>query len=231
MKMQQLLFKLLFLLSPVSHSMADAPVLPAPSSSPVEITLMSQLRQGFRELCADCRVEFRDIKIPEFSKEDAADLKVNFQSLKWGGGFLLPVEFLGQTQAYISGQVRLYRQGLQTTRSLNAIQPVQLADVKTEWIDVTFLKDDLANEKDLQGAVTRAFIGLRRPLLKSDLRLPQIVSRGQIVKVTHGTDSFEVETQMKAEESGSLGDLIRVRGEGNRVLSVRVTEPGAARLE
>lgn len=197
----------------------------------VEATLLSQLRQGYRSICEDCRIEFKDVKIPKFTAEDSPDLKIDFENLKWGGSFLLPVTFLGQTQAYISGQVRLHRQGLISARALNALEIITTADIKTDWLDVTFLKDELANEADLNGVVSRRFIGIRQPLLKSDLRRPQVITRGQMIKVVTGDEQFEVTAQMKAEENGSVGDYIRVKSDLNKVLTVKVIEPGTGRLE
>lgn len=197
----------------------------------VEATLLAQLRQGYRELCADCRVEFRDVKFPPFATEDAPDLKIGFKDLKWGGSFLLPVEFLGETQSYISGQVRLHRRALQAARTVNALTAIGAADVREDWTDVTFLKDEPATLADLDGAVAKKFLSLRQTILKSDLRLPQIVSRGQMIKVVTGNESFEISGQFRAEENGSLGDYVRVKNDQNRILSVRVTAPGTARLE
>lgn len=197
----------------------------------VEATLLAQLRQGYRELCDDCRVEFRDVKFPPFATEDAPDLKIGFKDLKWGGSFLLPVEFLGETQSYISGQVRLLRRGLQAARTINALAAITAEDLKEDWIDVTFLKDEPATLADLDGAVAKRFLALRQTVLKSDLRLPQIVSRGQMIKVVTGNDAFEITSQFRAEENGSLGDYVRVKNEQNKILSVRVTAPGTARLE
>lgn len=203
----------------------------ATGKSLVEATLMMQLRQGYSDLCSDCRIEFKEVKLPPFSPEDAADLKINFKDLKWGGSFLLPVQFLGQDQAYVSGQVRLYRKGLQAARTINALAPISAADVKTDWIDATFLKDQPASPEDLEGAVAHRFLSLRQTILKSDLRLPQIISRGQMVKVTSGNESFEITAQMRAENSASLGESLRVKNEQNKILTVKVTAPGAARLE
>lgn len=197
----------------------------------VEATLLAQLRQGYRNLCDDCRVEFRDVKFPPFAVEDVADLKIGFKDLKWGGSFLLPVEFLGETQSYISGQVRLHRQGLQAARTLNALAVLNPSDLKSEWIDVTFLKDDLATYADLDGAVAKRFLALRQTVLKSDLRLPQIVSRGQMIKVVAGNDTFEITSHFRAEENGSMGDYVRVKSDQNKILSVRVIAPGTGRLE
>lgn len=206
-------------------------ILPENTNGLVEASLLSQLRQGYQQLCSDCRIEFKDIKIPAFSPEDVADLKIDFQSLKWGGSFLFPVEFLGQPQAYISGQVRLHRKGVQAARAVNALEILSAADVKEDWIDATFLKDQPAGMEDLSGAVAKRFLSLRQPILKSDLRLPQIVSRGQIIKVLTGTENFEIVSQMRAEDSGSMGEMIRVKTDANKILSVKVSAPGTARLE
>lgn len=198
----------------------------------VEAALLSQLRMGFRSLCEDCRIEFKEVKIPKFAKEDLAELRINFQNLKWNGSFLLPIEFLGQPQAFISGQVRIFRQGLVTKQALASMDAITADITSEEWIDVTFLKDRLVTAKDLNNVVAARGLPIRQALVRSDLRKPELVKRGQSIKIVYGNENFEVTTQMKAEESGAEGDLIKVKAlDSAKVFSAKITESGAARIQ
>src|SRR5690606_13249839 len=101
-----------------------------------------------------------------------------------------------------------------------------------QWVDVTFSKDQLASREDIAFMTPRRFIGVRQALMKSDLRKSFAVQRGQTVRVTSGGEMFEVTTRMKAEESGAVGDSIRVKNlETKKVLSARVISQGAVRIE
>lgn len=106
------------------------------------------------------------------------------------------------------------------------------SDVRPDWIDVTLMKDQLAQVQDLEGFTAKKFFAVRDPILRGDLRMEPVVKRGQVMNVITGNELFSVATQMKAEESGAPGDMIRVKGvENNKIISVRVQQDGTGRFE
>lgn len=144
----------------------------------------------------------------------------------------MPIEFLGQTQAYISGQVRIYKKGLVTKQAVASQQALSEEAVVDEWIDVTFSKDRLASLADLKNVVAARPLQIRQAILLSDLRKPELIKRGQSVKVSYGNNLFEVTTQMRAEESGAEGDSIKLKTfDTNKVFNAKIIESGAARIE
>lgn len=200
--------------------------------SPIEQRVLSQVRQAYQELCSDCRFEFRELRLPEINIKALDDLNVVIDGVTWAGSFLLPLEIAGQRVGWASGQIKILRQGLVARRALQTGDQITEADVEKEWVNVTFIKDQLATVQDISRLTPKRFLAVRQPLVMSELKKTTIVQRGQTVKVTYGDSDFEISTQMKAEESGGLGDLIRVKNtETQKILTVRVDKEGSARIE
>ncbi len=198
----------------------------------IEQKVLSQIRASYRAICSDCRFEFKQLRIPELNTKSSEDVQVITDGITWAGSFLLPLEVSGNRVGWISGQVKIFQQGLLARRGLQPGDSLSPADVEKEWIDVTFIKDQLASMADLARLTPKKFLGIRQPIVMSDLRKIIVVQRGQTVKISLGEGDFEITTSMKAEDSGSIGDLIRVKNvETQKILSARVEKEGSARVE
>lgn len=200
--------------------------------SPIEGRVLSQVRQAYQNLCEDCRFEFRELRLPQMNAKSAEDLRVITDGVSWAGSFLLPLEVSGARVGWVSGQIKILRKGLIARRALQSGDALTGADVETEWVNVTFIKDQLAKIEDIARMTPKRFIGIRQPVLISELKKTIVVQRGQIVRVTYGDGGFEISTQMKAEDAGGIGDLIRVKNtETQKILSARVDKEGSVRFE
>lgn len=199
----------------------------------LEPVVLAQIREAYKNLCETCRIEFKQLHIPEVRFNSAEDVKVITDGVAWAGSFLLPLEVSGTRAGWVSGQVKISQQGLVARRALQSGENLTAEDVEKDWIDVTFMKDQLAQVSDFARLAPKKFIGARQPLMMSDLRKIFVVQRGQTVKISLGGDAgFEITTSMRAEDNGAIGDLIRVKNlETQKILSVRVEKEGSARVE
>jgi flagella basal body P-ring formation protein FlgA len=202
------------------------------SVAQTHLQYLMEIRPAYKQICSDCRFEFSEIRVSSSLKEGLEKAKVNTDSLKWGRSFLLPLEIEGKNVGWVSGQVKILKLGLRALRALPQGQTLKGEDFRPDWIDITLAKDQLAQIEDLKGVDARRFLSVRDSLMKSDLKKSQLVSRGQIINVTTGSEAFTVSTQMKAEEAGGFGDIIRVKSnENQKVLSVRLQDDGSGRFE
>lgn len=197
-----------------------------------ELQYLVEIRPAYKQICGDCRFEFSEVRVSSALKEGLDKAKVKTESLKWGQSFLLPLEIEGQNVGWVSGRVKILKLGLRALRAMPQGQTLNSDDFRPDWIDVTLSKDQPAQVSDLQGVDARRFISVRDALMKGDLKKSQLVARGQIINVIAGSDVFTVSTQMRAEDAGGFGDLIRVKGtDSQKVLSVRVQNDGSGRFE
>ncbi len=201
-------------------------------SASSDLQYLMEIRPAYKQICGDCRFEFSEIRVSTSLKTGLEKAKVNTEALKWGRSFLLPLEIEGQNVGWVSGQVKILKLGLRAVKALNHGQSIKAEDVRPDWVDITLAKDQLAQNEDLNGVDARRFLSVREAIMKSDLKKSQLVARGQIINVITGSDSFTVSTQMKAEEAGGFGDMIRVKSnENQKVLSVRLQNDGSGRFE
>lgn len=201
-------------------------------AAPSDLQYLMEIRPAYKQICSDCRFEFSEIRVSSSLKTGLEEAKVNTDSLKWGRSFLLPLEIKGQNVGWVSGQVKILKLGLRALKALNQGQSIKVEDVRPDWVDITLAKDQLAQNEDLTGVDAKRFLSVREAIMKADLKKSQLVARGQIINVVTGSDLFSVSTQMKAEEAGGFGDIIRVKSnESQKVLSVKLQNDGSGRFE
>lgn len=207
-------------------------VLTSFGSANQELQYLIAIRPAYKEICSECRFEFSEVRVSSSLKTGLDKAVVKTDSLKWGQSFLLPLEIEGQNVGWVSGRVKILKLGLRALKAIPQNQTLRADDFRPDWIDITLSKDQPAQTEDLQSVDARRFISVRDPLMKGDLKKSQLVTRGQIINVIAGSDAFTVSTQMRAEEAGGFGDLIRVKGtDSQKVLSVRVQNDGSGRFE
>lgn len=84
--------------------------------------------------------------------------------------------------------------------------------------------DVLRDSTQIIGQAARRPLPAGQPLRLIDLQKEQLVKRGEDVSLIFRDGSLEIIASAKAQESGGLGDSIRVMNTGsNRVVSARIT--------
>ena len=196
----------------------------------------SKILHALNEKCETCSFTLRDLKIPRVKESaQAMEMQLETASLKIAGGFILPVRVRfanSESVYYITGQIAAKNRALVTTRSLRMGEKIETADVKSEEVEVNFSSDAFAELSDLAGKTTGRAIQMGRTLYKSDLKKELVVTRGQSLRAVSGNDAFEVSIQMQAEESGAVGDIVRVKNpETQKLLSGQVIDRGLVRIQ
>lgn len=180
--------------------------------------------------CNDC--EYR-ISIQSTPRPASKLWDLDFTQLSAKGGFLLPLRDGDQRQIkWISGTIRVSKLTPVTTRLILQGERVQADDLRMSMTDVTFAKDGNLRMEDIQGQTAARSLPVGSTVWASDLRREPAAKKGQIVKAMLGDDSFEISVNMMAEDSGFVGDLIKVKNlETQKVLSGLVTEKGVVKLQ
>lgn len=150
-----------------------------------------------------------------------------------GGGFLLPLKE-GQTRdsKWISGTIRVSKLTPVTTRMILQGERLQQGDVRLATTDVTYAKDGVLSELDVQGQVALRALPVGTPVWSADLQREPAAKKGQIVKALMGDENFEISLQVQAEDSGFIGDLVKVKNmENQKILSGLIIEKGVVKLQ
>lgn len=180
--------------------------------------------------CADCEYKVTIQSTPNPSNR-AWDLDMSQLSAK--GGFLLPIRDGDSRQIkWISGNIRVSKLTPVTTKLISQGERVNSQDLQMQMVDVTFAKDNSLRVEDANGQLAARALPVGTPVWASDLQREPAAKRGQIVKAIIGDDTFEISVNVQAEDTGFVGDLIKVKNlETQKVLSAIIAEKGVVKLQ
>ncbi|WP_413576905.1 flagellar basal body P-ring formation chaperone FlgA [Bdellovibrio sp. HCB290] len=149
------------------------------------------------------------------------------------GGFLLPVRDGDSRQIkWVSGTIRVSKLTPVTRRLISQGERVTAQDLQMQMVDVTFAKDSGLRIEDANGQMAARALPVGTPVWASDLQREPAAKRGQIVKAIIGDDSFEISANVQAEDTGFVGDAIKVKNlDTQKVLSAVIIEKGVVKLQ
>lgn len=168
-----------------------------------------------------------DIELPP----GAADYRIE---LPYGVRFNFPtvvyavVTLDGQayTKVSLSLDVRLFQDVVVATRSLAANELIVPDSIKYERMDIGRLSQGyITSLDDVAGMQARRTISPGTPLNKYMLAKPDVIKRGATVSILVRMGDMEVTAAGEAMQSGSVGDVIRVRNvNSKKVVTAQVLD-------
>ncbi|MEN0058183.1 MAG: flagellar basal body P-ring formation chaperone FlgA, partial [Bdellovibrio sp.] len=189
-----------------------------------------QIANVLKARCNEC--EYR-ISVQSTPTPAGKQWNLDFSQLSPKGSFLLPLrEGNSQQIKWVSGTIQVSRLTPVALRMILQGERIQPEDVKMAMTDVTHAKDGIVRLEDIQGQVAARTLTVGTPVWMGDLRREPAARRGQVVKALIGTEAFEISTTMQAEESGFIGDFIKVKNtETQKTLSGLIIEKGVVKLQ
>lgn len=175
------------------------------------------LRSGLKDLCSDCEFEITSLNTPSIGSVLGADTRwsIRFGSEIPRGSFSLPIEVeqaSGQKRSYwISGTMRVMRPVPVAARAIQMGERLQSEDVVMQKKDVTFTNDAPITESELGASVAARQIAAGQIIWKASARRDLAIKYGESVKVMAGNDEWQVVVDGVAQNSGYVGDLIKVK--------------------
>lgn len=185
--------------------------------------------------CGECRVTLRDIKLPSLKESQAGseDFQLNLSSgLKPGSFMVSAVSVASGQKLWITGFATVEKLALVSKRMIPLGDRISIEDFEQKWVDTTFAKDGLVSAASLAGMIAARSISLNQPLYRKDVRLSYAIKKGQVVRAFSGKGDLEVSRELIAEQSGYVGELIRLRAaETKKTIMGRVLDSEKARVE
>lgn len=109
---------------------------------------------------------------------------------------------------------------------------IDTADIA--WIsipDQKLRKDTITSQQDLIGFSARRSMAAHRPIRRTDIEQPRLVSKGDGMQLIYKTPSMEIRTLATALEDGTAGQTIRLRNnDSNAVIHATITGKGTAEV-
>jgi flagella basal body P-ring formation protein FlgA len=186
--------------------------------------------------CGGCEITIEKVMA---SNMPTGEWTVKWDDVKLSPSILVPVTFEGETTSgnksphYISVTTKTKKNVLVTKRNFQFNENISAEDFETRAIDITFAKEDpitLENLKTFQKTAHPIMKG--RAVFPSDLKREPAAERGKAVKVIAGDELYEVSLSGVAEDTGHIGDLIKVRNiESKKVFTAVVVEKGVVKIQ
>ncbi|MFN7455682.1 MAG: flagellar basal body P-ring formation chaperone FlgA [Pseudobdellovibrionaceae bacterium] len=201
-----------------------------------ESSLRRQIYEEVERYCGSCEVIYTDLKIPEIQgSSEILGFQLETQSVRQPGSFLLPLVIetsQGKQQLYVQGRMQWWKEAPIAKRMIQFGQRIQINDLEMKKINIGFVKDATPSLQDLVGRVSARTITIGQNLTYQDLKKEAAVERGQTVKLLIGSDLMEITSSAVAEETGFLGDVIRVKQpETKKIISGVLVEKGVVKVQ
>lgn len=116
---------------------------------------------------------------------------------------------------------------LVAAQSLPARHPLAAEDLNLERRNISTAPDALSEPADVAGKTLKRSLQPGQLLLRSMLATPQLVRRGETVRIIARSGPVEVSNSGEAMDNGHGDDVIRVRTARGRLIRARVIDRGS----
>ncbi|MGB7757775.1 MAG: flagellar basal body P-ring formation chaperone FlgA [Salinisphaera sp.] len=128
---------------------------------------------------------------------------------------------------YLQADVRVYGRYYVADRDINTGETLTAGDLTSREGDITRDLERLPdNEQAIVGQQARRRIGESQTIVSNMLEAPDVIARGESVKVVSKGPGFSISTHGKALDSAAAGDTVRVRTANGTVVSGTPNGPG-----
>lgn len=181
--------------------------------------------------CSLCNVQVQISSVPTNMESDwSLDLNIDLNK----NTVMIPVFATKNvdTKGWIIAEIKRY----QNVPVLN--KSVKIGDVLTEdmvtieYRQIMNVRDNVQKIEAVIGMQAVRFLNAGQILQYSDLRKETVLKKGQIVRAMFGAADFEVAISAEAQESGSIGDVVKIKNlDSQKVFAAKVVERGIVRIE
>lgn len=192
--------------------------------------ISNRAKNRLQQKCTDCDFRVLVKNLPQVSGDKNI---VQWRELPLAGPFMVSVANPdGGGRSWVSGQIKTERKIVSANRALRPGDTIQSEDLKMESFDISYNKDYFADMKQVIGRKAARVISTQTPLTSLDIQRHYDIKQGETIKAISGNEVFEVTLQAIAQDSGVVGDSIRVRNVSNqKILTGRVLDKGLVRIE
>lgn len=181
--------------------------------------------------CANCNVQVQISSVPNNMDSDwSMDLNIDLTK----NTVMIPVYATKNidSKGLIIAEIKRY----QNVPVLN--KSVKTGEVLTEDM-ITFEKRQMMNIREtvqkvesIIGMQATRYLNAGQVIQYSDLKKEVILKKGQMVKAMVGGADFEVTISGEAQESGAVGDVVRIKNiDSQKVFAAKIIDRGIVRIE
>lgn len=132
----------------------------------------------------------------------------------------------------VPGEIRALVPVVVASENLGRGDVIGPEDVRIELKNLNGLKNPVTDKQDAIGMKLRRPLAVNRVISESDLDLPVLVERRQVITLIANRGALEISTRGQAMASGRRGDIVMIKNlRSDREVPGRVIGPGLAKVE
>ena len=183
--------------------------------------------------CAPCDVTISKTSIP---LNVTAEGQIDWSEVKLAPSVLIPITFAAETMhqgQWISVTVKIKKNALVAVRNINFGERINEKDFEIKWMDVSYAKEEPLTFESLKNYQLLVHpIQKGRIVFASQLKQEPAALKGQSVKALMADDGIEISISAVAEETGRIGDLIKIKNpENKKIMSAIIIEKGVVKIQ
>lgn len=181
--------------------------------------------------CGTCEYRMQINSVPQNLLTDwELDMNVDFNK----STVSIPVFSVStpEKKGYVVVELKKYANVPVLTRPLKAGDVITEDAVTTEMRMLQSYQDAITDIKSVVGMQATRFLTAGQMLSSRDLKRETILRKGQMVKAIFGAEALEISITAQAEESGAVGDVIKVKNiDSNKMFAAKIIDRGVVRIE
>jgi flagella basal body P-ring formation protein FlgA len=181
--------------------------------------------------CENCDVVIQISSVPANMTADwALDLNINLTK----NNIMVPLSSTegSDLKGWVVADVRRYQDVPVLNRNVKIGDVLTKDMFSTEKRQILNATDTVKSVGAVSGMQAARYLTAGQVLQFSDLKREQVLRRGQIVKAIVGGDEFEVSVNAEAQETGSIGDVVKVKNlDSQKVFAAKIVDRGVVRIE
>ena len=201
----------------------------------------AELTSQFKKICGECEFEISRLMVPRisFGLDPHATWKLKTTSELPRASFSIPLEISRSNPAsqpaqlfWVSGILTVRRKAQVATRAITIGEKISAQDLRLELRDVTFANDRPASLIDMKEAVAARQISAGEIVWKNHLRREAAIKTGETVKVSAGSDGWQITVDGVSQTTGYVGDSVQVKiSRTQKIVSGLLKEKGLVEIQ
>lgn len=181
--------------------------------------------------CSLCNVQVQISSVPTNMESDwSLDLNIDLNK----NTVMIPVFATknADSKGWIIAEIKRYQNVPVLNKSVKIGDVITEDMIAMEYRQMMNVRENVQKLEAVIGMQAVRFLNAGQILQYSDLRKETVLKKGQIVRAMFGAADFEVAISAEAQESGSIGDVVKIKNlDSQKVFAAKVVERGIVRIE
>ncbi len=181
--------------------------------------------------CPECEYQIQIQNVPRILKADWT-LELNIDLSKETVMIPITDETLKGAGHWVVAEIKKYAEIPVAARNIASQTSIEPAMFRMEKRILRTTTDVVLTASELDGVIATRALMSGQTFSKRDLRKEQIIKKNQIVKAQVEKNGFQIFITAVAEDSGALGDLIRVKNlDSQKIIAAEIVGRGVVKID